>query len=328
MRTFKNVRWVLLGIAMMLAAVLFIAVRSSSILNRAGRGDASAQHELGVMYSNGDGVPQDNISAYMWFSLAQPKNGASAGWLRLLQRSMTRAEIELAEEMARACQQSNYKQCSEPRNIRADASEQFELGVMYSNGDGVPVDNVSAYMWFTLAQPKIEASARWLQVVQRRMTQAEIELAEEMARACQQSNYKQCDKLGSALEASKSIPMKSQGGIYVVPVLINNAITLDFAVDSGAAAVMLPADVVSTLRRQGAIETRDFIDNTTYALADGSTMPSAKFRIRSLKVGDKIVEGVIGGVAPMNGSLLLGQSFLGHFKSWSINNSSHALTLE
>jgi hypothetical protein len=32
--------------------------------------------------------------------------------------------------------------------------------------------------------------------------------------------------------------MKKEGGTYVVPVLINNAITLDFIVDSGASSLL------------------------------------------------------------------------------------------
>jgi len=33
------------------------------------QGDASAQFNLGVMYANGDGVPQDDVKAYLWFNL-------------------------------------------------------------------------------------------------------------------------------------------------------------------------------------------------------------------------------------------------------------------
>jgi predicted aspartyl protease len=59
-------------------------------------------------------------------------------------------------------------------------------------------------------------------------------------------------------------------------------------------------------------------------MADGSTVPSMRFVIRSLKVGDRTLENVI---APVAGSLLLGQSFLSRFKSWSIDNRSRALIL-
>ena len=58
-----------------------------------------------------------------------------------------------------------------------------------------------------------------------------------------------------------SVPMRMEGGIYVVPVLINNAITLDFVIDSGASDVSVPADVVSTLIRTKTIERSDLSGN-------------------------------------------------------------------
>jgi clan AA aspartic protease (TIGR02281 family) len=124
------------------------------------------------------------------------------------------------------------------------------------------------------------------------------------------------------------IELKSDGGIFVVPVLINGAITLDFVVDSGASDVSIPADVVSTLIRTGTIGPSDFIGKETYVLADGSKAPSDVFTIRSLKVGNHVVENVRANISPPQGTLLLGQSFLQHFKSWSIDNTRHALVLD
>ncbi len=113
-----------------------------------------------------------------------------------------------------------------------------------------------------------------------------------------------------------------------MPVQINDAITLDFAVDSGAADVSVPADVFSTLVRTGTIKDSDIIGEQTYVLADGSESKSVAFTIRSLKVGDKVVENVRGSVVSARGTLLLGQSFLERFKSWSLDNNKHALLLE
>ena len=112
-----------------------------------------------------------------------------------------------------------------------------------------------------------------------------------------------------------------------VPVSINGALTLNFMVDSGAADVSIPADVVMTLKRTGTIQEGDFLGEKTYQLADGSTMPSKTFRIRLLKVGDREIENVVGSVAGVNGSLLLGQSFLMRFSSWSIDNKRQVLVL-
>jgi predicted aspartyl protease len=123
------------------------------------------------------------------------------------------------------------------------------------------------------------------------------------------------------------VALHSANGVLLVPVLINNKIPLDFILDSGAADVSVPADVVLTLMRTGTLTEADFTGTTTYILADGSTVPSQTFRIRSLKVGDKVLENVSGSVASVNGSLLLGQSFLKRFKSWSIDNERQVLML-
>ena len=111
-------------------------------------------------------------------------------------------------------------------------------------------------------------------------------------------------------------------------VQINDTVTLAFAIDSGASNVSIPADVVSTLARAGTIKSTDFIGTETFVLADGSKLKSATFRIRSLKIGQTVVENVTGSIAPSQGSLLLGQSFLQRFKSWSIDNEKRELVLE
>jgi clan AA aspartic protease (TIGR02281 family) len=134
---------------------------------------------------------------------------------------------------------------------------------------------------------------------------------------------------GSAAAAgSHVVNMKSAGGTYVVPVTINEAITLGFVVDSGASDVSVPADVVLTLIRAGTITNSEFLGNKTYELADGSSLPSPTFLIKSLKLGDAVVPNVTASVAPVRGTLLLGQSFLRRFTSWSINNEKHVLLLQ
>ncbi len=66
------------------------------------------------------------------------------------------------------------------------------------------------------------------------------------------------------------VKLVKQNGVLLVPVLINNKIPLDFVLDSGAADVSIPADVVSTLIRTGTLTESDFTGRTTYILADGS----------------------------------------------------------
>jgi predicted aspartyl protease len=106
--------------------------------------------------------------------------------------------------------------------------------------------------------------------------------------------------------------LRNNGGVYVVPVRINGAITLDFIVDSGASDVLIPADVAMTLARTGTIAPGDFIGEREYRVADGSTLKSERFTLRELK---------------LKGEPLLGQSFLARFGSWSIDNDHHLLAL-
>jgi predicted aspartyl protease len=131
----------------------------------------------------------------------------------------------------------------------------------------------------------------------------------------------------SAAAPKEVIPMHRVRRGYTVPVVINDETTLNFVIDSGADLVTIPADIVSELVQAGTLNDTDFIGQGTYQLADGSKFTQKIFRIRSLKVGDEVVENVIAGVIQERGYLLLGQSFLNHFKSWSIDNTSHILLL-
>ena len=45
---------------------------------RAEQGDALAQYNLGVMYLNGEGVPQDDVEAVRWYRLAAEQGNAKA----------------------------------------------------------------------------------------------------------------------------------------------------------------------------------------------------------------------------------------------------------
>jgi clan AA aspartic protease (TIGR02281 family) len=125
---------------------------------------------------------------------------------------------------------------------------------------------------------------------------------------------------------AESIPLIYEHGTFRVPVHINDQITLDFLLDSGASDVSIPADVFSTLVRTGTVLKSDFIDTQEYELADGTTRSSKRFRIRSLRVGDVELRNVIASVSPAEGNLLLGQSFLSRMKTWSIDNERRLLT--
>ena len=60
---------------------------------------------------------------------------------------------------------------------------QYNLGIMYKDGDGVPKDYVSAYMWFNLSSAKGDPAATKLRdAVAEKMTPAQIAEAQKLAR--------------------------------------------------------------------------------------------------------------------------------------------------
>ena len=132
----------------------------------------------------------------------------------------------------------------------------------------------------------------------------------------------------SSIQGRTEVALSRSGGTLTVPVAINGMPPMGFVVDSGATDVVIPADVVLTLLRTGTLRESDFLGSQTYALADGSTLRSRNFRIRSLKVGDIVLNNVTASLAPAASEPLLGQSFLRHFRSWSIDNSRSVLVLE
>ena len=78
----------------------------------AAQGLALAQYNLGFRYVNGQGVAKDNIRAHMWFNLSAISGVADAAANRdLIAKRMTPQQIAQAQEIARRCKSSNYKQC-------------------------------------------------------------------------------------------------------------------------------------------------------------------------------------------------------------------------
>jgi clan AA aspartic protease (TIGR02281 family) len=127
--------------------------------------------------------------------------------------------------------------------------------------------------------------------------------------------------------AAESVPLTSLGGVYMLPVRINDAVTIPFIIDSGAAEVAITADVFLVLSRTGTVSQTDFLGTSTYTMANGTTQLSNRFRLRKLMVGNHVVTDVVASVIPVNGEPLLGQSFLSRLPAWSVDNARHTLVL-
>lgn len=111
------------------------------------------------------------------------------------------------------------------------------------------------------------------------------------------------DKSGRIVQRNQkgSVRLVEDGGVFKVPVNINGKISLNFVIDSGAADVSVPADVVMVMIRSGTLSERDFTGTQVYIQADGSRVPSRTFRIQSLQVGEHVVRDVVGSVSDVKG---------------------------
>jgi predicted aspartyl protease len=109
--------------------------------------------------------------------------------------------------------------------------------------------------------------------------------------------------------------------------LLNRTVTLSFILDSGATDVLIPPKIAKQLIETSTITEADFIGDAIYELADGSKLKSTRFYLRELVVGSQVVRNVAANIGPDRSSLLLGQSFLANFSSWTLDNERHILVL-
>ena len=147
-------------------------------------GNAVAQNNLGLMYDNGWGVPQDYKEAVYWYRLAVEQGYAIAQY-----------NLGLIYEKGKGVPQDD-KEAARLYRLAAEqgyADAQGNLGVMYVFGKGVTKDFVYAHMWGNIAL--MNGNERGASVrghVAEKMTSSQIEEAQRLARECIKKNYKGC----------------------------------------------------------------------------------------------------------------------------------------
>ena len=140
----------------------------------ADQGNAGAQTNLGVMYSQGQGVPQDYAAAVTWFRKAADQGFVDA---QLKLGLMYSDGLGVPQDYAAAVTWSRRAA------DQGHAAAQTILGFMYFFGEGVPQDYVQAHMWFNLAATKGDASAvKNRDIVAAKMTPSQMAEAQKLAR--------------------------------------------------------------------------------------------------------------------------------------------------
>jgi predicted aspartyl protease len=123
------------------------------------------------------------------------------------------------------------------------------------------------------------------------------------------------------------VTLQERYGVLEVPFSTSDGSQFYAVVDSGAADIILPSEVVTNLFNRGVLSRTDYIGKRLYSLADGSTVNYDVYSLNYIKVGDLSVRDVNVAVSEPNSGALLGQSFFKRFKSWSIDNQGRTLTI-
>ena len=118
----------------------------------AGQGNAAAQFNLGIMYDNGEGVPQNDSKAFEWYRKAAGQGFAAA------QRNlgnMYRNGNGVPQNDSKAVEW--FREAAE----QGYADAQVNLGYMYDNGKGVRQNDFKAVEWYRKAAEQGLADAQY-----------------------------------------------------------------------------------------------------------------------------------------------------------------------
>ena len=117
------------------------------------QGDVHAQFRLGFLYAYGRGVERDDVEAAGWYARAAERgNEAARAALEQL-----RAEGRVAGPTAGSREVLQLRGAAE----RGAALAQYQLGLRYANGEGVPRDPDEAARWYRKAAEQGLAPAQY-----------------------------------------------------------------------------------------------------------------------------------------------------------------------
>jgi len=134
--------------------------------------------------------------------------------------------------------------------------------------------------------------------------------------------------LASVPAPASEIPMMKEGGVYTLPVTLNDAVTLYFIVDTGAAGVLIHEEAAERLERTGTVGEADRLPPGYALIADGTVMKNPRLKVRSVQVGPYKIENVAVAVGPAGTPLLLGQSVLEKLPPWTIDTRNRLFLIE
>lgn len=136
-------------------------------------------------------------------------------------------------------------------------------------------------------------------------------------------------KIEEVKESPENIAVKELNGVYTVPVELNDVLKINFIFDSGASDVSITPDIALTLIKAGTIKETDWLNGSYYKFADGSVAKSRRFKLNSVKIGNKTIKNVTCSISnSIDAPILLGQSVLNKFGKYTFDYKKQILILE
>lgn len=123
------------------------------------------------------------------------------------------------------------------------------------------------------------------------------------------------------------VTLGRSGGVSTLTIEIGG-IEAKVILDSGASDVSIPKNLEKMLLRREIITTDSYLMPGIFVIADGSVVSGDRFIVPSIKVNGIAVNNVQCSVNQSEDMILLGQTFLNRFKSWTIDNDLNQLILE
>ena len=123
------------------------------------------------------------------------------------------------------------------------------------------------------------------------------------------------------------ILLTERNGVYVVPVTLNDSITVEGILDTGASEMFIPFNVIAKLIQSRSIDMKDILKEGVYTLADGSINAKERVNIAKILIGDTTFYNISAIVGAKNSQLLIGQNLLHTFDNYGIDNKRKILTL-
>jgi clan AA aspartic protease (TIGR02281 family) len=331
---------VYLSFVVLLAAVPTVAADRGAEIERlrpvAEKGEAAAQYQLGLLYAEG----KDLAEAARYYRLAAEQDHREAqarlAWLNCSGQGVPK----------------NAQECIRLYRLAADAGvalAQANLAGLYLTGDGVPINHGEAARLAKLAADKGDGTGQLMLAichetgagVGRDRSEA-LRLYRLSAAQGNAAAQRSLARLGGgqvtpaaaaavqpATVASNAltVTLRRHGGVLLVPAVLNDSVSANFIVDSGASDVVIPEGVLQEMRKAGRFSDADFTGTQMVKIADGSVVKARTFVLRSFSVGNRTLTNIHASVAPAKATPLLGQSFLQRFASWSIDNERQVLLL-